>query len=551
MEAPYDVAIYARKSKFTGKGESIENQTEMCKQYIRMHYPEVSDDRIITYEDEGYSGKSIKRPQFTLMMRDCRQHKFKTIVCYRFDRISRNIKDFADLIQELDNLQISFISIKENFDTASPMGRAMMYISSVFSQLERETIAERIKDNMCELAKSGRWLGGVAPTGYRSSEIVGSVAADGKIRKAFKLEVIEGEADIVKMIFQTFIETGSLTKTEEYLREHGIKTKNGREFRRFSIRNILCNPVYLKADEKAWEYFRSLDVNVYAQRMDFDGHRGIMAYGKTKQMPGQMNHIKDIGEWIITVGKHEGLISGDKWTLVQKMLEVNRSKSCRKPRSNVALLSGLLFCGKCGSYMRPKLSGRYNENGERIYDYLCETREKTKGTECQMKRINGNELDFSICERVKSMAGDPERFSYFLDKVRERINSAEDDDYMQVYSLRARENEIERKINILVDALAVSEKSSAFAYYSDKINSLANEKTAIKAKIEEKESSRDAEPLSGDELKKTEKELTDFSFAFDTMYLKEKRKALVGIIEKVIWEGESIHAYLSGESEVW
>lgn len=551
MEALYDVAIYARKSKFTGKGESIENQTEMCKQYIRMHYPEVSDDRIITYEDEGYSGKSIKRPQFTLMMRDCRQHKFKTIVCYRFDRISRNIKDFADLIQELDNLQISFISIKENFDTASPMGRAMMYISSVFSQLERETIAERIKDNMCELAKSGRWLGGVAPTGYRSSEIVGSVAADGKIRKAFKLEVIEGEADIVKMIFQTFIETGSLTKTEEYLREHGIKTKNGREFRRFSIRNILCNPVYLKADEKAWEYFRSLDVNVYAQRMDFDGHRGIMAYGKTKQMPGQMNHIKDIGEWIITVGKHEGLISGDKWTLVQKMLEVNRSKSCRKPRSNVALLSGLLFCGKCGSYMRPKLSGRYNENGERIYDYLCETREKTKGTECQMKRINGNELDFSICERVKSMAGDPERFSYFLDKVRERINSAEDDDYMQVYSLRARENEIERKMNILVDALAVSEKSSAFAYYSDKINSLANEKTAIKAKIEEKESSRDAEPLSGDELKKTEKELTDFSFVFDTMYLKEKRKALVGIIEKVIWEGESIHAYLSGESEVW
>lgn len=550
MEAPYDVAVYARKSKFTGKGESIENQTEMCKQYIRMHYPEVSDDRIITYEDEGYSGKSIKRPQFTLMMRDCRQHKFKTIVCYRFDRISRNIKDFADLIQELDNLQISFISIKENFDTASPMGRAMMYISSVFSQLERETIAERIKDNMCELAKSGRWLGGVAPTGYRSSEIVGSVAADGKTRKAFKLEVIEGEADIVKMIFQTFIETGSLTKTEEYLGEHGIKTKNGREFRRFSIRNILCNPVYLKADEKAWEYFRLLDVNVYAQRTDFDGLHGIMAYGKTMQTPGQMNHIKDIDEWIITVGKHEGLISGDEWTLVQKMLEVNRSKFCRKPRSNVALLSGLLFCGKCGSYMRPKLSGRYNKNGERIYDYLCETREKTKGTECQMKRINGNELDFSICERVKSMAEDPESFSYFLDKVRERINSAEDDNYRQICSLRARENEIKRKINTLVDALAVSEKSSAFAYYSDKINSLANEKTTIKAKIEEKESSRDAEPLSGGEIEKAEKELMYFSSAFDTMDLKEKRKALVGIIEKVMWEGESMHVYLSGESEV-
>ena len=157
--APECVAIYSRKSKFTGKGESIENQIEMCRQYIKMHYPEIADDKIETYEDEGYSGKSIQRPQFKKMMEDCHKHKIKMIVCYRFDRVSRNIKDFAELIQELEQLKISFVSIKENFDTTSPMGRAMMFISSVFSQLERETIAERIRDNMHELAKSGRWLG--------------------------------------------------------------------------------------------------------------------------------------------------------------------------------------------------------------------------------------------------------------------------------------------------------------------------------------------------------------------------------------------------------
>lgn len=77
------------------------------------------------------------------------------------DRISRNIGDFAKLIEEFSHTQTTFVSIKEQFDTSSPMGKAMMYIASVFSQLERETIAERIRDNMLELSKTGRWLGGV------------------------------------------------------------------------------------------------------------------------------------------------------------------------------------------------------------------------------------------------------------------------------------------------------------------------------------------------------------------------------------------------------
>ena len=86
------------------------------------------------------------------------------------------VGDFAKLIEDLGDRHIDFISIREQFDTSSPMGRAMMYIASVFSQLERETIAERIRDNMHELSKTGRWLGGTTPTGY-ASESLSSVAA--------------------------------------------------------------------------------------------------------------------------------------------------------------------------------------------------------------------------------------------------------------------------------------------------------------------------------------------------------------------------------------
>ena len=165
---PNVIAIYSRKSRFTGKGESVGNQVELCRAYIRTAFGDRCADGAVVFEDEGFSGGNLNRPGFQKMMQAARQRQFRAVVVYRLDRISRSISDFSALIQELGRLQIDFVSIRESFDTSSPMGRAMMYIASVFSQLERETIAERIRDNMHELAKTGRWLGGTTPTGYTS-----------------------------------------------------------------------------------------------------------------------------------------------------------------------------------------------------------------------------------------------------------------------------------------------------------------------------------------------------------------------------------------------
>ena len=140
-DTPKQYVIYSRKSKFTGKGESIENQIELCRQYIAMHFGEEAAENALVYEDEGFSGGNLERPQFKKMMKDSQKIEFAAIVVYRLDRISRNIGDFAKLIEDLGDQHIDFISIREQFDTSSPMGRAMMYIASVFSQLERETIA--------------------------------------------------------------------------------------------------------------------------------------------------------------------------------------------------------------------------------------------------------------------------------------------------------------------------------------------------------------------------------------------------------------------------
>lgn len=114
------------------------------------------------------------------MMRAAEAGRFRMLIVYRLDRISRSIGDFTALIERLAQLNVAFVSIREQFDTSTPMGRAMMYIASVFSQLERETIAERIRDNLHELAKTGRWLGGITPTGFASEPAAGRHPSTGE-----------------------------------------------------------------------------------------------------------------------------------------------------------------------------------------------------------------------------------------------------------------------------------------------------------------------------------------------------------------------------------
>lgn len=538
------IAIYSRKSKFTGKGESIENQIELCKQYIRTHYPDCADEGILIYEDEGFSGGNTERPQFKKMMADARVNRFSAIVCYRLDRISRNIGDFAKLIEELEGLKVSFVSIKEQFDTSSPMGRAMMYISSVFSQLERETIAERIRDNMHELSKTGRWLGGVSPTGY-VSEQVENVTIDGKTKKACQLKLIPEEADIVKEIYRVFLETNSLTKTETYFVQNGYKTKNNKWFTRFALRNILTNPVYMIADEDAYRCLVENEVELFAEKEDFDGEHGIMAYNRTIQKTGKANKIRPMNEWIVSVGKHTGLIKGAEWMQAQEYLEQNRSKSFRKPRSNVALLSGLLFCA-CGDYMRPKLSKRQDAQGEFLYSYLCAMKEKSRSQVCKMKNVNGNLLDRIICEEIKKLGTENSEFIRQLELGKKQLEGNREEYDENLERLRSLLAETEKEIAALVSTLSKAAGTAAEAYIVKQIDELHGKGEMTKSRITELESITASHALSDIEFDLIRQMLANFRDTMDDMSVEQKRAALRAFVKKVVWDGERIHVYLFG-----
>lgn len=546
---PRKYAIYSRKSKFTGKGESIENQIELCKQYLNTKFEGVSEDEMLIFEDEGYSGKNTNRPEFQKMLKAIRNNEVKIVACYKMDRISRNLADFMEMYNEFSDYNVEFASKNDEFDTSSSMGRAMLSITMVFAQLERETIAERIRDNMLELAKSGRWLGGTTPTGYKSTQITGSVTFDGKERKAFKLDIIPDEAKTVNLIYSKFLETKSLTQVETYLIQNKIKSKNGKDYTRFSVRSLLTNPVYVTADKAMLQYCNDKGISVYADESKFDGKYGIMAYNKTAQTYGKANKIKDFSEWIVAVGKHKPLVSSKDWITVQTLLSQNNSKSYRKPRSHVALLSGLLYCAKCGSFMRPKLTQRVNADGELIYDYLCEAKEKSKGVICDCKRVNGNKLDKAICDSIKELTFDKSEFTKQINSMNSKLTDTLKEYRSNIANLEKELNKNNKEIERLIDCIANGDNSPADNLIKEKINNLSSENESIEKQISENRLAIENQNLSDLNLEILKSTLENFSTTFDEMTVEQKRVALRTFIKRIEFDGEDVQVYMNVDEE--
>ena len=540
------IAIYSRKSKFTGKGESIGNQIELCKEYIQTHYTEIPQDHILVYEDEGFSGGNLNRPDFKKMMEAARQRRFKAIIVYRLDRISRNISDFSSLIEELSRLDIAFISIREQFDTGTPMGRAMMYIASVFSQLERETIAERIRDNMHELAKTGRWLGGTTPTGY-ASESVQKVTIDGKAKKACKLKLIPEESEIVRLIliYSLYIEHDSLTSVEAELIKRGLKTKNNKLFTRFSIKSILQNPVYMIADVNAYNFFVKENADLNSAKDEFDSVHGMMVYNRTKQEKGKAVTYLPPDEWIAAVGLHPGIIPGKTWISVQDSLNRNKCKAYRKPRNNEALLTGLLYCA-CGSRMYPKISKRKTADGKPIYTYVCKLKERSKRTLCNSKNANGNTLDMAVIEQIKLLEDDKGSFIDQLEQSRKFYTGNREAYNDQLASIQKEKAEVERKIDGLVDSIAELGDSAAKNRVAKRIEQLNQKSVDLDSRIHELECLTSQHALSDIEFDVMRQLLSVFKTSIDEMSIEQKRAAIRTLVRKVVWDGVNAHIILFG-----
>ena len=342
------IAIYSRKSIETDTGESIQNQINMCKDYFNR---QSTDSTFETFEDEGFSGGNINRPSFQRMLTLIKMKQFDVITVYKLDRIARNIVDFVNIYDELENYNVKLVSITEGFDPSTPIGKMMMLLLASFAEMERMNIAQRVKDNMKELAKMGRWSGGTPPTGYKVLNCIENE------KKAVYLELIQDEGQIIKDIFEKYAQGYSSYEICKLLKNKGCNLNDN------SIIEILKNPTYLKSSSETVKLLEGLGYKVYGTPNGY----GFLPYNRRPRKKGVKSH-NDKNK-LVGVSKHEALIDFDLWMAVHNKLK-EKSVAPHPRQSNFTFLSGGIVKCKCGASMEVCV-GRKRQDNTRLYYFRC------------------------------------------------------------------------------------------------------------------------------------------------------------------------------------
>jgi len=537
----YAVAIYSRKSKFTGKGESIQNQIELCKEYAKNNF---NTKDFLIYEDEGYTGGNTDRPMFKTLLDDIKSRKIKTLICYRLDRISRNVSDFSTLIEFLEKYDVDFVSLREQFDTSTPMGRAMMYISSVFAHLERETIAERVKDNMYQLARTGRWLGGNTPMGYISNPTT-YYDHEGNTKKMYELSPIANELGIVREIYNKYLELSSLTRLESWTLESNIKTKNNKYFDKSILKVILSNPVYVIADELIFQYFNDQGADMANSLDEFNGKYGLMVFNKHNEKNNRVVK-KDVSEWIVAIGNHPGVIHSQDWIKTQDTLKSNSNKAPRSGSGKFGLLTEFLRCGNCGSKMRVTV---YQRKSGTYYYYRCLLKERSKCSRCSVENLNGKQADEYVIDKVKNLGYEKKDIYQHLSKLENTMGHLKSFNYCAKVELEKQLNEYKEAINNLTLKLSKTTDDTVTKYIIQHIKELDIKITEIQVKIETSKNDKEVTNKKQIEISSLLRLINHFPNHIGELNFSEKKKILKQVVDNITWDGSKLEiTILSDES---
>lgn len=443
------VAIYARQSLDKKDSLSIEGQVELCQKY--------AGGEACVFQDRGFSGKNTKRPAFLDLMDRVRAGEIKKILVYRLDRFSRSIADFSQIWTELEKHGVEFQSVTEQFDTSSPMGRAMLNIVMTFAQLERETTAERVKDNYYHRFHLGAWPGGPAPFGFDLVKI-----RDQEGRLVSSLKANEKSA-VVQRIFEAYAEPRmSLRALARQLTEEGVHGPKRQQWDNVTLSRILHSPLYVQATEEVYWFYLAEGLSIVQPPEAFDGSHACNVIGRRNRSKGQ---YRGTGEQSLSLSNHEGFIAPKLWLSVQDKLKGNRQIN-RTQAGTYTWLTGLLKCGKCGYAIRVNYGKRENK-----FYLLCSGRSNLGHCDASIG-LNLRELEALVeSELVKVLDQCP------AEEVWPEENSVTEE--LQ---------DIDQKIERLVTALAES-STVAVGYISKQIEKLHERKERLLARARQAEGS--------------------------------------------------------------
>ena len=436
------IAIYTRQSVDKKESFSIETQIDFCKNYINAT---PHTEPIEIYQDKGYSGKNIHRPDFTRMMADLESGKISKIVVYKLDRISRNLLDFMSMWQKFDEFKVEFCAVDDKFDTSSATGRAMLKISMVFAEMERETIQSRVKDNYYHRIQDGRWAGGPAPYGFKNGKI------NDKIPTLYK---IDDEISAVKLAFNHYEDdfSMSLGKVARLLENKGYQSRKRKTFDNVTIARILQNPVYAIADETLYKYFKMRKAKILNPIEEWNGTRAAAIVGKRVANKNTRKYT-DLSEQTVYLTNFKGVLPSRQYIKVQERLAQNQQIKRANAPTRMKELAGLLKCAKCEYaikiYNDPKLDC-YKNRG--LHD--CDA---------QFKSVDFEELRKSIRTKVievlKTLAERVEENERGYKKIEDELNKL-----------------IEKRENLIEQSLDNGKLERAFSNYIEKLQDQIEQK---------------------------------------------------------------------------
>lgn len=354
-------AIYTRKSTEDGLEQefnSLDAQRDSGEHFIQSQAHEGWTCLADRYDDGGFTGGNMDRPALKRLMADIEAGRIDCVVVYKVDRMSRSLLDFARMMETFEKHHVSFVSVTQQFNTASSMGRLILNVLLSFAQFEREMISERTSDKIAAARRKGKWVGGMPLLGYNVTES--------------KLVVDTDEAEQVRQIFNLYLEHEGLIPVVEELERRGWRTKRwtthkgtqrgGRPFDKNSLWYLLTNITYI----------------------------------------GKLRYKDEVHD-----GEQEAIVADDLWRRVQTKLQRNGRTGGREVRNKFgAVLKGLLHCVPCGCAMSPTHATK--DGNKRYRYYVCTAAQKRGWQACPSQSIPAGEIERFVVEQIKCIGRDPQ-----------------------------------------------------------------------------------------------------------------------------------------------
>jgi len=362
-------AIYTRKSSEEGLEQSfnsLDAQREACEAYIVSQRHEGWQLVPAQYDDGGFSGGNMERPALKRLLDDIAAKRVDTVVVYKVDRLTRSLADFAKIVEQFDKQGISFVSVTQQFNTTTSMGRLTLNVLLSFAQFEREVTGERIRDKIAASKRKGMWMGGSVPVGYDLEDR--------------HLVVNPAGAEHVREIYRLYLKLGCVSKLKEHLKQAGILSKKrmsrtgrssgGANYSRGALYLILHNRIYL----------------------------------------GEITHKR-----ASYPGLHAAIIDQEMWDQVQAQSQSNLQAPRKRPRSTEqSLLMGLLYDER-GNRFTPSHA---TKNGRRYRYYVSQAVIKnTRNRQHGPVRIPASEIEALVISQLILLLRSPQRLVDILADV--------------------------------------------------------------------------------------------------------------------------------------